>query len=66
MRLKKCFILLVGVMSLMTSCSLEDNPVSDEALLPGVDYAKAFAAYLLSHGMSQQQLDALVQVLTAK
>ena len=53
-------------MSLMTSCSLEDNPVSDVALLPGVDYAKAFAAYLLSHGMSQQQLDALVQVLTAK
>ena len=37
--------------------------VSDEALLPGIDYAKAFAAYLLSHNMSQQQLDTLVQAL---
>jgi hypothetical protein len=38
--------------------------VSDEAQLPSVDYAKAFANYLLSHGMSQQQLDALIQALT--
>lgn len=38
--------------------------VSDEAQLPNVDYAKAFSAYLLSHGMNHQQLDALIQALT--
>ena len=38
--------------------------VSDETQLPDVDYAKAFASYLLSHGMSQQQIDALVKALT--
>ena len=38
----------------------------DEAQLPSVDYAKAFANYLLTHGMSQQQLDALIQALTGK
>jgi hypothetical protein len=38
--------------------------VSDESLLPKVDFAKAFANYLLSHGMSQQQLDALIQALS--
>jgi len=32
--------------------------------LPNVDYAKAFSAYLLSHGMNHQQLDALIQALT--
>ena len=54
-----------------TLVSLKLNPclmfyagVSDEAQLPNVDYAKAFSDYLLSHGMSQQQLDTLVQVLT--
>ena len=38
--------------------------VYDEAQLPSVDYAKAFTNYLLSHGMSQQQIDALVKALT--
>ena len=38
--------------------------VSDEAQLPNVDYSKAISSYLLSHGMSSQQLDALVQALT--
>ena len=54
-----------------TLVSLKLNPclmfyasVSDETQLPSVDYAKAFANYLLSHGMSQQQLDALIQALT--
>ena len=28
-----------------------------------VDYAKAFSDYLLSHGMSRQQLDSLVNAL---
>jgi len=40
--------------------------VSDEAQLPAVDYTKAFANYFLSHGMTQQQLDALVKALTAE
>jgi hypothetical protein len=39
--------------------------INDEAQLPNVNYAKAFSEYLLSHGMNQQQLDALVQVLTS-
>jgi hypothetical protein len=45
-------------------CLMHYSGVSDEAQLPNVDYAKAFSDYLLSHGMSRQQLDALVQVLT--
>ena len=56
-----------------TMLSLRLNPclmfyanVTDEAQLPNVDYAKAFSAYLLSHGMSQQQLNALIQALTQK
>ncbi|MBQ8050419.1 MAG: tyrosine-protein phosphatase [Bacteroidaceae bacterium] len=40
--------------------------VDDEAQLPNVGFAKAFADYLLSHGMSRQQLDALVQALTVQ
>ena len=36
----------------------------DESQLPTIDYAMAFSNYLLSHGMSQQQLDALIKVLT--
>ncbi|MBR1387486.1 MAG: tyrosine-protein phosphatase [Alloprevotella sp.] len=54
-----------------TLVSLRLNPclmyyagVSDEALLPDVDYASAFANYLLTHGMTQQQVDALVDALT--
>ena len=55
-----------------TLVSLKLNPclmyyadINDEAQLPNVNYAKAFSEYLLSHGMNQQQLDALVQVLTS-
>lgn len=47
----------------LNPCLMHYAGVDDEAQLPNVDYAKAFAAYLLSHGMSQQQLDALVQAL---
>ena len=54
-----------------TLLSLNLNPclmfyagVSDEAQLKNVDYAQAFSDYLLSHGMSRQQLDALIQALT--
>ena len=54
-----------------TLLSLRLNPclmyyagVSDETELPNVDYAKAFSDYLLSHGMSRQQIDALIQAMT--
>lgn len=39
-------------------------PNFDEAQLPNVDYQQAFSAFLLSHGMSHQQLDALIHALT--
>ena len=48
----------------LNTCLMYYANVDNEAQLPYVDYAKAFSKYLLSHGMSQQQLDALVQVLT--
>ena len=48
----------------LNTCLMYYAGVTDEAQLPEIDYAKAFASYLLSHGMSQQQLDALVQALT--
>jgi protein tyrosine/serine phosphatase len=48
----------------LNTCLMHYTGVYDEAQLPNVDYAKAFSSYLLSHGMSQQQLDALVKVLT--
>ena len=37
-----------------------DNPAD----LKGLDYGKAFADYLLSHGMNEQELDKLVKALT--
>lgn len=48
----------------LNTCLMYYADVADEAQLKNVDYAKAFANYLLSHGMSQQQIDALIQVLT--
>ena len=48
----------------LNTCLMYYAGVDDEAQLPNVDYAKAFSAYLLSHGMNHQQLDALIQVLT--
>lgn len=48
----------------LNPCLMYYADISDEALLPNVDYAKAFSNYLISHGMSQQQLDALIQALT--
>lgn len=50
----------------LNPCLMHYAGVSDEAQLPRVDYAKAFSDYLLSHGMSRQQLDALVNALTTK
>ena len=52
------------VMLKLNPCLMFYAGVNDEAQLPDVDYAKAFSNYLLSHGMSQQQIDALVRALT--
>ena len=48
----------------LNPCLMYYTGVSDDAQLPNVDYSKAFSDYLLSHGMSQQQIDALIPVLT--
>ncbi len=48
----------------LNPCLMHYAGIDDEAALPNVDYAKAFRDYLLSQGMSQQQLDALIQALT--
>ena len=48
----------------LNTCLMYYAGVTDESLLPGIDYAKALSDYLLSHGMTPQQLDALVQALT--
>lgn len=48
----------------LNTCLMYYAGVDDEEQLPGIDYAAAFASYLLSHGMSQQQLNDLVRVLT--
>ena len=50
----------------LNTCLMYYAGVEDESQLSSIDYAQAFSNYLLSHGMSQQQLDALVQVLTTK
>ena len=48
----------------LNTCLMFYAGINNEALLPDVDYAEAFANYLLSHGMSQEQLDELVLALT--
>ena len=48
----------------LNTCLMFYAGIDDEAHLPNVDYAKAFSDYLLSHGMSQHELDALIQALT--
>lgn len=50
----------------LNTCLMYYAGVNDEVQLPSVDYAKAFSSYLLTHGMSQQQIDALVQALTVR
>ena len=50
----------------LNTCLMYYAGVNDESQLPSVDYAKAFSSYLLTHGMSQQQIDALVQALTVR
>ena len=48
----------------LNPCLMYYAGVTDEAQLPYVDYAKAFSNYLLSHGMNNQQLEALILALT--
>ena len=50
----------------LNTCLMYYADINDEAQLPYVDYAKAFSNYLLSHGMTPIQLDALINVLTVK
>ena len=47
----------------LNTCLMYYASVSDEAQLKNIDYAAAFSDYLTSHGMSRQQVDALVQAL---
>lgn len=47
----------------LNTCLMYYASVSDESQLSGIDYAKSFSDYLLSHGMSAGQLDALVKAL---
>ena len=48
----------------LITCLMYYAGVDDEAQLPYVDYAKAFSDYLLSHGMTRQELDALIQAFS--
>ncbi len=48
----------------LNTCLMHYAGVGDEAKLPTVNYAEAFSGYLLSHGMSRAQLDALTGALT--
>lgn len=47
----------------LNTCLMHYAGVSDESQLPSVNYASAFSSYLLSHGMTQPQLNALIQAL---
>lgn len=48
----------------LNTCLMYYAGVDDESQLPYVDYAKAFSDYLLSHGMTRQELDALIQAFS--
>lgn len=47
----------------LNPCLMYYASVSDESLLPNIDYTDSFFKYLLSHGMTDRQIDNLVQVL---
>ena len=49
----------------LNPCLMYYSGIYVESQLPTIDYAKAFSNYLLSHGMTQQQIDALVKALTS-
>ena len=46
-------------------CLMYYAGITDESELKDVDFSKAFSNYLLSHGMTPQQLQALIQSLTS-
>ena len=48
----------------LNPCLMYYADIDDEAQLPNVDYTQAFSNYLLSRGMNQEQLNALVHALT--
>ena len=48
----------------LNPCLMFYAGISDETLLPDVDFAQAFANFLLTHGMSQDQINALISALT--
>ena len=47
----------------LNPCLMHYALINDESKLPKVDFATAFSDYLLSHGMTAQQLDALIAAL---
>ncbi|MBQ9705998.1 MAG: tyrosine-protein phosphatase [Paludibacteraceae bacterium] len=48
----------------LNPCLMYYAGIDNEALLPDVNFAEAFAAFMLEHGMTRQQLDSLIQTLT--
>jgi hypothetical protein len=46
------------------TCLMYYAGITNEDELPDVDYADAFSRFLLAHGMSRQQLDALIKALS--
>lgn len=48
----------------LNPCLMFYAGISDETQLPDIDFAQAFTSFLLTHGMSQDQIDALVSALT--
>ena len=47
----------------LNTCLMYYAGISDEAQLKDIDYATAFSSYLVSHGMTSQQVEALVGAL---
>lgn len=48
----------------LNPCLMYYAGVDNEAQLQGIDYAKAFSDFLLSHGFTNEQLEALMRALT--
>ena len=49
----------------LNMCLMYYAGIDDESQLQNTDFANAFSHFLLSHDMSQEQLDALIHALTA-
>jgi len=48
----------------LNPCLMFYAGISDETQLPDIDFAQAFTNFLLTHGMSQDQINALISALT--